>query len=181
MAALVDLRDLDAVSIEQLAKITLPAAMAHAPGWLTDLEAAREEIAEAREAEKVARVVVEGGQPIGWISAAPAWGRIWEIHPLIVAIDRQRRGHGRTLVRAIERIAAEAGALTMTLSTSDMTNATSLSAADLYSDLPGKLAGFAAHRDHSVSFWLRAGYTITGVIPDAEGPGMPSIHLARRL
>jgi aminoglycoside 6'-N-acetyltransferase I len=84
------------------------------------------------------------------------------------------------LVRAIERISAEAGALTMVLGTSDTTGTTSLANVDLYDDPMGHLARIAP-RDHATQFWLRAGYKVVGVVPDAEGPGMPSITLARRL
>ena len=80
----------------------------------------------------------------------------------------------------IDRIAAEAGALTMVLGTRDTTAATSLANVDLYDDLLGRLARIEPH-DHAVAFWLRVGYRIVGVVPDAEGPGMPSITLARRL
>jgi aminoglycoside 6'-N-acetyltransferase I len=31
-----------------------------------------------------------------------------------------------------------------------------------------------------LGFWQRVGYTVVGVIPDAEGPGKPTILLAKR-
>lgn len=34
---------------------------------------------------------------------------------------------------------------------------------------------------HAVGFWMRMGYVIVGVTPDAEGPGQPTIHLAKRV
>ena len=33
---------------------------------------------------------------------------------------------------------------------------------------------------HPLGFWQRVGYTVVGVIPDAEGPGKPTILLAKR-
>lgn len=36
------------------------------------------------------------------------------------------------------------------------------------------------HPSHAVGFWLRMGYSLVGITPDAEGPGMPSINLAKR-
>jgi len=98
-----------------------------------------------------------------------------------VAIERQRHGHGRRLVREIERLASAAGALTMTLGTSDTTGATSLSGVDLYDETFARLAGVEARQPHAFEFWRRMGYRIVGVVPDAEGPGQPSINLARRL
>lgn len=178
---LVSLEALDARVLEALARITLAAAREHSPDWLADLDDASEQLSEARAPGKVARVVVANGEPIGWVAAAPAWGQIWDLHPLIVAIDHQRRGHGRRLVRTIEQIAAASGALTMTLGTSDTTGATSLAGVDLYEDTFAQLAAMQVRRPHPVSFWVRLGYRITGVIPDAEGRGKPSIQLSRRL
>jgi aminoglycoside 6'-N-acetyltransferase I len=179
--ALVDLGSLGADAREMLAQITLAAAREHAPGWLSDLDAARAEIADGLAPGKTARVALDGDTIVGWVAASPAWGRIWELHPLIVAIEHQRRGHGRHLVREVERIAAAAGALTMTLSTSDTTGATSLAGADLYDNTFTRLATIEARRPHAVEFWRRIGYQIVGVLPDAEGAGKPSISLARRI
>jgi aminoglycoside 6'-N-acetyltransferase I len=179
---LVRLDELEPDAREQLAQITLPAAREHAPEWLPDLDAARDEIAEALAPGKIARVVLDdGGRPVGWAAAAHAWGRLWELHPLIVAIEHQRSGYGRRLVRELERLGAAAGALTMTLGTSDTTGATSLSGVDLYDDTFARLANIEARQPHPLGFWRRVGYQIVGVEPDAEGPGMPSIKLARRL
>lgn len=179
---LVGLDELGPDARDQLARITLPAAREHAPEWLSDLDAAREEISEALAPGKIARVLLDAsGRPVGWVAAAHAWGRLWELHPLIVAIEHQRRGHGRLLVREIERLAAAAGALTMMLGTSDATGATSLSGVDLYDDTFTHLANIEARRPHALAFWRRVGYHVVGVEPDAEGPGKPSIQLARRL
>jgi aminoglycoside 6'-N-acetyltransferase I len=178
---IVALKDLDPVACEQLAAFTLEAGREHSPGWLPDLEAAREQIREALVPGKVALVLFENSRPIAWVAAAHDWGRIWDLHPLIVAVDRQRRGHGSHLVREIESIARAAGALTMTLGTSDMTGATSLSGVDLYADLSVRLAAVELRSPHALGFWRHAGYTIVGVVPDAEAPGQPSIVLARRL
>jgi len=98
-----------------------------------------------------------------------------------VAVDHQRRGHGLRLVRAVEDIARAAGALTMLLGTSDTVNATSLSNVDLYDHLGARLESMTVRAPHAVEFWQRVGYTIVGVIPDAEGPRKPSIQLSRRL
>lgn len=181
--SLLDLADLGGDALELLAQLTLQSARAHAPGWLPDLAAAREEISDALGGGlRFARVALDNSDAlVGWIAARHDWGRIWELHPLIVAVGHQRRGHGRRMVREIEQLAAAEGALTMALSTSDLTRATSLAGADLYDDPLGQLAGIELRAPHPVGFWRRIGYQIVGVTPDAEGPGMPSISLAKRL
>lgn len=85
------------------------------------------------------------------------------------------------MVLEVERIAAAEDALTMTLSTSDTTGAMSLGGVDLYDDTFRRLPNAELQHPHAVEFWRRMGYQIVGVLPDAEGPGKPSIHLARRL
>jgi len=178
---IVPLAELDAATREQLAHVTLVSARTHVTDWLPDLDAAREELADALAPEKTALVLVERGKPIAWVAAAPDWGRIWELHPLIVAVDHQRRGHGLRLVHAVEDIARAAGALTMLLGTSDTVGATSLSNVDLYDHTGARIDAMIVRAPHAVTFWQRAGYKIIGVVPDAEGPGKPSIQLARRL
>jgi aminoglycoside 6'-N-acetyltransferase I len=178
---IVPLVSLDAAALEDLARVTLASALTHTAAWLRDLDAAREELADALAPGKTALVLLEGPAPIAWVAAAPDWGRIWELHPLIVAVDHQRRGHGLRLVRAIEHIARAAGALTMLVGTSDTVGATSLSNVELYDHPGARLDGMTVRAPHAVEFWQRAGYTIVGVLPDAEGPGLPSIQLSRRL
>ena len=69
----------------------------------------------------------------------------------------------------------------MLVGTSDTGDATSLSNVDLY-DRPGtRIDAMTTQAPHAVELWRRAGYTIVGVLPDAEGSGRPSIQLARRL
>jgi aminoglycoside 6'-N-acetyltransferase I len=178
---LIKLVELDKAGLEMLAHVSLAAAREHGPEWLPDLAAARETVTEALAPERVALVALDPqGRPAGWVAAGHDWGRVWELHPLLVAIDQRRHGYGRGLVRAIERVAVEAGALTMVLGTSDTTGTTSLANVDLYADTLGQLARIEP-RDHAVAFWQRVGYQIVGVVPDAEGPGMPSITMARRL
>jgi aminoglycoside 6'-N-acetyltransferase I len=176
------LGELDDNARERLAQATLLAAREHAPEWLPELDDARAELADALAPGKIARVLVEAsGEPVGWVAVGRAWGRVWELQPLIVAIEHQRRGYGRQLVREAERIATQAGALTMILGTGDSTGATSVGGVDLYDDTFGRLARLEALRPHSVEFWRKVGYQVVGVVPDAEGLGMPSISLARRL
>ncbi|MEO8550474.1 MAG: GNAT family N-acetyltransferase [Kofleriaceae bacterium] len=175
----VDLSELGPAQVDQLAALTLEAAREHSPTWLPDLERAREVIAEAQ--GKFARVLLDDTDaPVAWVAASHAWGRIWELHPMIVAVAHQRRGHGRRLVQEVEAAATRAGALTLCLSTSDMTEATSLSGVDLFDD-PLRRAAELQAKPHAVQFWQRIGFQVVGVTPDAEGPGQPSINLAKRL
>ena len=103
---------------------------------------------------------------------------------MLVDPDHQKRGYGRSLVKDIERFAIARGAVTMELSTTDTTAATNLSGIDLYGDPLGALSRIDVvdqEVGHAFQFWRKVGYTVVGVRPDAEGPGMPSITLSKRL
>jgi aminoglycoside 6'-N-acetyltransferase I len=178
--AILDLDPDDAALRENLAVIAYEAASINAPLWLPTLAAAREEVDDATATGQVARVLFDdAGVPIGWASCARQYDSVWELHPMIVAPAHHRRGHGTVLARDIERQAAIRGASVLILSTSDATHATSLSDTDLYADPIGALGSLTFKKDHPVRFWQKIGYSVVGVVPDAEGPGIPSISLAR--
>jgi aminoglycoside 6'-N-acetyltransferase I len=181
---IVDLSSSDKELIDRLATLSVRASRIHSPNWLRTVEDAYETIEEALQPEKVCRALLDDGKPLGWVAAGPSWGRVWELHPLLVDPDHHRRGYGRLLAMDIERFATDAGALTMQLGTSDTTGATNLSGIDLYGDPIGALSRIGVVDEtagHAFQFWCKLGYTVVGVLPDAEGAGMPSISLAKRL
>ena len=51
----------------------------------------------------------------------------------------------------------------------------------LYQDTAAALASIRSTSGHPYEFWLRIGFSVVGVMPDAEGPGKPSIQLAKRI
>lgn len=105
----------------------------------------------------------------------------WEIHPLVVAAQFRRQGVGRTLVHDLEDIVRQRGAVTLWAGSDDENNETTLSAVDLYADLPGAIRHIRNLGGHPYEFYLRVGFTIVGVVPDANGPGKPDICLAKRV
>jgi len=180
----VEIRDLDesdADLIDQLAHVLVDGFAAHAPEWLPTLEDAIEEIHESFEPGRRSRVLINTEQDVlGWIGAFED-EHCWEIHPIVVAVDHQRQGYGAMLVDNIAQLAREAGAVSLWAGTSDETNATSLSSADLYADPLAAMKNMTANENHAVNFWRKAGFTLVGVIPDGEGLGKPGIHFAKRI
>jgi aminoglycoside 6'-N-acetyltransferase I len=153
----------------------------YAPTWLPDNEACLNQIYSSLDSDRVSRVVLnEDDHPIGWIGAV-ADEDTWEIHPIAVSPHHQRSGIGRLLVADIENLAREAGAVSVWAGTSDETNSTSFSRVDLYKEPAKAFENIEAPEDHPVNFWLKAGYSVVGVLPDEEGLGKPGIHLARRI
>jgi aminoglycoside 6'-N-acetyltransferase I len=166
---------------EQTARI-LVAALAHAPSaWKTVAEAREEVALFVVESARRALLAVESGTVLGWIGAIAGSSQGWELHPLVVDPPAQRRGVGSALVQALEKLAADAGAATLWLGADDDFGGTSLYGADLYPDPLIPLARLTATAGHPFTFYLRMGYAVCGVIPDANGPGRPDILLAKRV
>ena len=103
------------------------------------------------------------------------------LHPLVVRQDRQRQGIGRALVADLEERVRERGALTLSLGTDDLNNQTSVSGVDLYPDLLEHLARIRNEHNHPFEFYLKQGFALVGVIPDATGWGRPDLMMAKRI
>lgn len=149
-------------------------------GWPT-LQDALAEINELLVPENTLLAAVENDVVIGWGGILPEYnGNVFEIHPLAVRSDRRRQGIGSTIVRALEDEARRRGGLTILAGADDELGETSFSNIDLYDDLPGKIKSFSPGK-HQIGFYLKMGYRIIGVIPDANGIGKPDILLSKRL
>lgn len=178
------LRDLtpDFALIDRTAQLLHDTFRGRTEDW-QDLQSARDEVIESLVPDRISRLFVdEAGQVLGWIGGIPAYGgRVWEIHPLVVSRSHRRRGIGRALVEDLERLAAARGALTLWAGSDDEHGETTLGGADLYPDIPGAIRSIRNLRDHPYEFYLRIGFRIAGVLPDANGPGKPDIFLAKRV
>jgi aminoglycoside 6'-N-acetyltransferase I len=109
-------------------------------------------------------------------------GLVWELHPLVVAESHRRRGIGKALVHDLERVVEGRGALTLWAGSDDDNAETTLSGVDLYADVPGSIRDLRKLRgDHPLEFYLRLGFRVIGVMPDANGRGKPDIFFAKRL
>ena len=150
-------------------------------GWPT-VELAREEVASVLR-DGFARAMVDGSVLLGWVGGLPEYGgRVWELHPMVVRREYRRRGIGRALAAAFEAEACGRGAFTATLGTDDDSGMTSLAGVDLYGDVPRHLADLRdLGRDHPFLFYRKLGYVVTGVMPDANGPGRPDIYMSKPL
>lgn len=124
----------------------------------------------------------DGDSVLGWIGGLPEYdGNVWELHPLVVRPNRQKQGIGTALVADFEQQVKSRGGLTIQLGSDDEDNMTSLSDCDLYSDLWDKIAHIQNFKDHPYEFYQKCGYTIIGVVPDANGRGKPDILMGKRI
>ena len=181
MPQIVDLVETDVIRIEEVAEFLLECTRKYAPDWLLDLDACREEIHDSFDANRRSRVLLDdAGHAIGWIGAITD-DHVWEIHPIVIAPNHQRRGYGRMLVEDISELARASGAVSVWAGTSDETGSTSFSSAALYQSPTAAMVDFDVPKDHPVNFWLALGFSLVGVMPDEEGLSKPGIHFARRI
>lgn len=152
-------------------------------GWPT-LQNALDEIEERLVPENTLLAAMEDDIVIGWGGIlAPAYdGNVFELHPLAVRSDKRNNGVGRAIVTALEDEARKQGGSTIHLGVDDEeeNGETSLANVDLYDDLPGKISSFNPGT-HQSGFYLKLGYKIIGVMPDANGIGKPDIYFGKRL
>lgn len=174
--------DLTADRIEETAVFLFEVFRARTEAW-PDLDAARAEVAASLAPGRISRIALSpAGEAVGWIGGISQYdGNVWEVHPLAVRASHQRRGVGTALVRDLEALVAARGALTLWAGSDDEAFETSLGGADLYADLPSALRDARGGGAHALGFYLRLGFTIVGVMPDANGRGKPDIFLAKRI
>ena len=178
---IVDMKQLNETQLQQAAQILLDEL---SQGWET-LTDAQEEISDllAEDAEASLIAAMENDEVIGWCGILPEYdGKVFELHPLAVRRDYQRKGVGRKLMAHIEQLARERGGLTIRLGADDERpgGETSLANVDMYDNLPARIAEFEPGT-HQSAFYLKLGYRIVGVMPDANGAGKPDIFMAKRL
>ena len=166
----------------QMAELLVVGFSVHWQAW----ETVEEGLAEVRMIleQGFARVALDdaGQTVLGWIGGLPEYdGHVWELHPLVVRPDHQRQGIGRALAADFERQVQARGGLTIRLGSDDEDDMTSLAGADLYDNLPEKIANIKNLKDHPYEFYQKLGYTIIGVVPDANGRGKPDILLGKRV
>jgi aminoglycoside 6'-N-acetyltransferase I len=169
--------------IQQAAQLLVDAFCEHWPDAWPTLEEALEEVREMLESERICRVAVDEKENLlGIIGGIPSYdGNVWELHPLAVQPSLQGQGIGRALVKDFEEQVHLKGGLTITLGSDDEDNMTSLSNVDLYENLWEKIRDISNLKNHPFEFYQKMGYTITGIVPDANGRGKPDILMAKRI
>ena len=151
--------------------------------WRT-MDEAIAEVQESLQPGRISRIAVDErrGEVLGWIGGIEEYGgNVWELHPLIVRQDRQRQGLGRRLVADFEKQVARRGGHTVRLGTDDENCRTTLGGIDLYPDVLDKLRTVENRKSHPFEFYLKVGYHVVGVVPDANGFGKPDILMAKRI
>lgn len=100
---------------------------------------------------------------------------------MAVLPERQRQGIGTRLVLEFERQVRLRGGLTVLLGSDDEDDMTTLSGIDLYDNTWEHIRTVRDIKGHPFVFYQKLGYTITGVVPDANGYGKPDILMSKRV
>lgn len=155
---------------------------AFSDSW-TNIQEALEEVHECSSTDRISRVAVNDEMKVlGWIGGRSMHsGNVWELHPLVV--DSRYRGQriGSALVKDFEEQVRIRGGITVWLGSDDENESITLSGIDVYPDVLKHIAGIRNLKRHPYEFYQRLGYTIVGIMPDANGFGKPDIYMAKRV
>lgn len=168
---------------QKAAALLVSAFQEHWPNAWPDLAAALEEVHDCLDSDYICLAAVnDTDHVLGWIGARPAYGVTgWELHPIVVDPARQGEGIGSALVRHLEAQVRQRGGVMIFLGSDDEDGMTSLASVDLYTDVFEHVRTIKNRKRHPYEFYQKLGYTIVGVIPDANGLGKPDILMAKRL
>jgi aminoglycoside 6'-N-acetyltransferase I len=179
-----EIRDLhadDERTIHQVAQLLLE-TFAHIPHWLKNYDGALKEARESLAPKRISRVAFENDAVVGFVGGIEQYeGHTWELHPLAVKPSQQRRGIGRALVADLEEQVRARGGSVVMLGTDDEFGGTNLFGKDLYPNPLEHLARIRSVKNHPYVFYLKCGYVICGIIPDANGLGQPDIFMCKRV
>jgi aminoglycoside 6'-N-acetyltransferase I len=166
----------------QMAELLVEGFKVHWDAWKT-VDEGLEEIQMVHK-EGFIRVALDdaGETVLGWIGGLPEYdGNVWELHPMVVRADYQKQGIGRALITDFEAQVKLRGGLSIRLGSDDEDGMTTLANCNLYDNLPEKIATIRNLKGHPYEFYQKCGYTITGVVPDANGRGKPDIIMGKRV
>jgi aminoglycoside 6'-N-acetyltransferase I len=60
-------------------------------------------------------------------------------------------------------------------------NSTNIAGKDVYPDPLSHAQSLESTNNHPLAFYRKLGYVVVGITPDANGYGMPDIHMAKRI
>ena len=180
---LVDLASQPRPLLREAAQLLVDGFRDTAPRAWPNVLVAESEVRAVLEPPDLARGALDdSGKLLGWVGGlSQYYGGTWELQPLVVDPAQRHHGVGRALVQDLEARVLEQGGHTLWVGADDEMGHTSLAGEDVFGDPLGALARITARPPHPLEFYRKLGFTVVGVIPDANGPGQPDILLAKRL
>lgn len=149
--------------------------------WPT-FDSAQKELEECLASPNLCLGVFIDDELAGWVGLRPMYDKTWELHPLVIATEHQGKGLGRQLLQAIEQEAIDKGLLGIMLGTDDEHDQTSLSQQTLNGDnLLNAMQHLTNLNHHPFEFYQKCGYSLVGVVPNANGKNKPDIWMWKDL
>jgi aminoglycoside 6'-N-acetyltransferase I len=179
---IIDLQPDNEDAIQQVADLLFRGFCEHNPnGWPT-LKAALKEVRKSLRKERISRIAVDkNNKVLGWVGGIHEYSYVWELHPIVVEPEYQGKGIGRALVKDLDEQVKERGGITIRIGADDEDYMTTVSGIDLYPNVLEHLAKIKNIKGHPYEFYQKQGFTVVGVIPDADGIGKPDIIMAKRV
>ncbi len=180
---IIDLNKNDNNAVQQSAELLVNGFQNHWPNAWPNLKAGLKEVQSALQDNKINKIAVDDkGFVLGWIGGLSEYNNFaWELHPLVVHPEYQNKGIGKALVSDFEIEVKKRGGISIFLGTDDEDNMTSLSNTNLYPDVFTHINKIKNLKNHPFEFYTKVGFSIVGVIPDANGFGKPDIIMAKRV
>jgi len=149
--------------------------------WPT-YESAIDEVNECLEEERICLGLFVDEKLIGWAGLREQYEKTWELHPIVIKQAYQGQGWGKILLEALEKRAVQKGIEGIILGTDDENFRTSLSQKELNGDnLFSEIKNIKNLNHHPYEFYRNCGYSIVGVIPNANGKNQPDIWMWKNL
>jgi len=165
----------------QAARILITAFGDLGSAW-PDLKSAMAEVEDCVDPPGLCVGLCEGDKLMGWVGLRPMYDKTWELHPLVVAPDAQRKGIGRLLAAEIEREAKARGLIGIMLGSDDDHFRTSLSQIDIdENNIFDQLRDIRNLSGHPFEFYRKCGYMVVGMVPNANGKRKPDIWMWKGL
>jgi len=165
-------------TIEQAAEILYKTFAGINKNVWPDMKSAKDEIKESIKSPNICIGVKIENELIGWIGLRPMYDKTWELHPMVVKKEFQRKGYGKILIYELEKIAQKRGIIGILAGSDDETNSTSLSDKEITGEnIFEEIKNIKNYRNHPYEFYIKSGYIIIGIIPNANGSRKPDIWL----
>ena len=150
----------------------------NADQWLKNQKDAFDEVRECIDKPNICTGIKTGNELIGWAGIRPMYEKTWELHPVAIKKEYQGKGYGRALLGEMERIAHWNGIIGLVVGSDDETFGTSLSEKEITGEnIFDEIKNIKNHKNHPFEFYIKCGYAIVGIIPNANGLRKPDIWL----
>ena len=146
--------------------------------WLKNSKDALDEVRECVEKPNICTGIKAGNELAGWAGIRPMYEKTWELHPMVIKRECQGKGYGRALLGEMEMLARLNGLIGLVAGSDDETFSTSLSGKEITGEnILEEIKNIKNHKNHPFEFYVKCGFAIVGIIPNANGPQKPDIWL----